>query len=224
MNHMKMVFAVILIVGLMLLPAFDLTPAMAKKGGNGNGNGGGNGGGGNGGGGGADTQFTADVEIEQCFPDSTCTVQVFPGVTCINQKKGGEVQCPDLLGVDTQLWVDHFGLGATGGPCCAEETDVSRLDLRPINDDPIAFDLRLLTSDYTDYDTLAATPCLGSGSTPLEALGEQVSMICDPDTQVPPDPEPRIQVRKKLRGSRSEVVEEGFISGETLRITITRLP
>ena len=118
----------------------------------------------------------------------------------------------------------HPGLGATGGPCCAEETDVSRLDLRPINDDPIAFDLRLLTSDYTDYDTLAATPCLGSGSTPLEALGEQVSMICDPDTQVPPDPEPRIQVRKKLRGSRSEVVEEGFISGETLRITITRLP
>ena len=211
MTRTRAVFAIVLLVGLLLPSISDA--AIAAKGGNG---------GGGKGGGGANTEFTADVEIEQCFTDSTCTMQVFSGVTCINEKKGGEVQCTDLL-VNTQLWVDHFGLGSTGGPCCAEETTVSRLDLRPINANPIAFDLRLLTSDYSDYDTLAATPCLGEGLTPLEIAGDWVSMSCDPDNQVPPD-QPRLQLRKKLKGSRSEVVEEGFDSPETLSISITRCP
>lgn len=221
MNHMRLVFGIILLLGLVLSPGFDQTPVMGQ----GNSNGNGNGGGGNGGGGGANTEFTADLEIEQCFPDSTCNIQVFSGITCINEKKGGEIQCFDLP-VNTHLWVVNFGLGAEEGPCCAEETFVSRLDLRPINDDPIAFDLRLITSDdyYSDYDTLAATPCRGDGSTPLEIAGDWVSMMCDPDVQVPPDPEPRLQVRKTLKGSRSEVVDAGFDSPETLSISIMRCP
>ncbi len=67
MNHMRLVFGIILLLGLVLSPGFDQTPVMGQ----GNSNGNGNGGGGNGGGGGANTEFTADLEIEQCFPDST---------------------------------------------------------------------------------------------------------------------------------------------------------